>query len=132
MTPISRAVSDILTGAYNKKRLTQEVVAERAGMSVWTLQRKLKAKAPISATDLVILSKAIGVNASDVIEEAERDVERAEKLASEGIANIADKREKKAAGKKPSEMDEGELDAFEGESAANTDDELGHDESETT
>lgn len=123
MTPISRAVSDVLTGAYNKKRLTQEVVAERAGMSVWTLQKKLKARAPITATDLVVLAKAIGVNPGDVLEEAMADVEHAEKLASVGIPTIAEQRKKK-----PSEMTEEELDAFEGESAANTDPELGFDE----
>lgn len=128
MTPISRAVSDILTGAYNKKRLTQEVVAERAGMSVWTLQRKLKAKAPITATDLVILSKAIGVSPAEVIEEAQRDVEHAEKLVSAGIPTITEQRFKK----RPSEMTEEELDAFEGEQAANRDPEIGHDEPETT
>lgn len=95
MTPISRAVSDILTGAYSKKRLTQEVVAERAGMSVWTLQKKLKARAPISATDLVILSQAIGVDPAAVIAEAAADVAHAERLASEGVANIAEQRFKK-------------------------------------
>lgn len=95
MTPISRAVSDILTGAYSKKRLTQEVVAERAGMSVWTLQKKLKARAPISATDLVILSQAIGVDPAAVITEAAADVAHAERLASEGVANIAEQRFKK-------------------------------------
>lgn len=127
MTPISRAVSDILTGAYNKKRLTQEVVAERAGMSVWTLQRKLKAKAPITATDLVILSKAIGISPAEVIEEAQRDVEHAEKLVSAGIPTLTEQRIKK----RPSEMTEEELDAFEGESAANTDPEMGYDEPES-
>ena len=131
MTSISRAISDILTGAYNKKRLTQEVVAERAGMSVWTLQKKLKARAPISATDLVVLSLAIGVKPTDVLQEAILDAEFLEMQneqaqMSEGVANIAEQRRKK----RPSEMTEEELDAFEGESAANTDPELGFDEPE--
>lgn len=126
MTPISRAVSDVLTGAYNKKRLTQDVVAERADMSVWTLQKKLKGRAPISATDLVLLAQAIGVSPSAVLEEAMADVEHAAKLASEGVASISEHRRKK----KPSEMTDEELEAFDGESAANTDPEIGHDEPE--
>lgn len=124
MTPISRAVSDILTGAYNKKRLTQEVVAERAGMSIWTLQKKLKARAPISATDLVLLATAIGVDPGEVITEAIADVEHAERLASEGVANIAEQRRKKT----PATMTDDEL---EGErNAANTDPEMGGDDPE--
>lgn len=125
MTPISRAVSDILTGAYNKKRLTQEVVAERAGMSVWTLQKKLKARAPISATDLVVLSNAIGVNPTSVLEEAMSDVEHAERLASEGVASISDHRNKKT----PATMTDDELDAIQKKAGIN-DDELEQDEPE--
>lgn len=128
ITPISRAISDILTGAYMKKRLTQEVVAERADMSIWTLQKKLKARAPITATDLVVLATAIGVDPAKVLEEAMEDVANAEKLVSAGIPTITEQRSKK----RPSEMTEEELDAFEGEQAANRDPEIGHDESETT
>lgn len=118
---ISQAVSDILTGYYNRKRLTQEVVAERAGMSLVTVQKKLKGTSPITATDLVILSKAIGVDPGDVINEA-----MAEASVSEAPISLDAQRKKK----RPSEMTEEELDAFEGESAANTDPELGHDEPE--
>lgn len=129
-TSISRAISDILTGAYNKKRLTQEVVAERAGMSVWTLQKKLKARAPISATDLVVLSLAIGVKPTEVLQEAILDADladaRAQAHVSEGVVSIAEQRRKK----RPSEMTEEELDAFDGEQAANRDPEIGHDEPE--
>jgi hypothetical protein len=130
ITSISRAISDILTGAYMKKRLTQDVIAERANMSIWTLQKKLKARAPITATDLVVLSLAIGVKPADVLQEAILDAEmldaQAEAQMSEGVTNIADQRRKK----RPSEMTEEELDAFEGEQAANRDPELGYDEPE--
>lgn len=68
--PISRAISDVLTGYYVRKRLTQDVVAERAEMSIVTLQKKLAAKAPITATDLVVLSHAIGVDPKKVLGEA--------------------------------------------------------------
>ena len=68
----SRALSDAFTGAYKMRRLTQEVVAERADMSPWTLQKKLKGRAPITATDLVVLSRAIGVSPGDMIHAAEK------------------------------------------------------------
>lgn len=114
---ISQAVSDVLTGYYNRKRLTQEVVAERAGMSVVTLQKKLKGRAPISATDLVILANAIGVDPAKVLNEA---IEEA--AGSEPPASLDDQRKKK----KPSEMTDTELEGV--PSAANTDPEIGHDE----
>jgi len=123
VTPISRAISDVLTGAYARKRLTQEELAERAQMSIWTLQKKLRGRAPITATDLVIIARAIGIDPGKVLQEAIEEVDEAERLASEGIASISEHRNKK-----PSEMTEEELDAFEGESAANKDKELGHDE----
>jgi transcriptional regulator with XRE-family HTH domain len=126
ITPISRAVSDILTGAYNKKRLTQEVVAQRAEMSIWTLQKKLKGRSPISATDLVVLSEAIGVDPAGVLQEAMDDVENARLLTSEGVASISEQRRKKT----PATMTDEEL---EGErNAANTDPEMGGDEPDPT
>lgn len=133
VTPISRAISDILAGAYKKKRVTQDEIAERANMSIWTVQKKLRGRSPVTATDLVVLAQAIGVDPGRVLTEALDDLteeERAQEgiLASEGVVSIADQRRKK----KPSEMTEEELDAFEGESAANTDTELGHDEPDPT
>lgn len=92
MTPeqpaISRAVSDVLTGFYNRKRLTQEVVAARADMSVVTLQKKLKGKAPITATDLVVLSEAIGVDPREVLDQAMKDVSE----ASHNVNDLSKKR----------------------------------------
>ena len=70
ITALSRAISDILTGEYSKKRLTQDEIAERAEMSIWTLQKKLRGRAPITATDLVVISQAIGVEPGKVLDEA--------------------------------------------------------------
>lgn len=117
---ISQAVSDILTGYYNRKRLTQEVVAQRAGMSIVTLQKKLKGNSPITATDLVILSNAIGVDPAAVISEAAEEVG-----VSEAPASIADQRKKKST----SELTDEELEGV--PNAANTDGEIGHDEPDT-
>lgn len=121
---ISRVAADVLTGYYKRKRLTQEELSERSGIPLPTLQKKLKANAPITATDLVMLARAIGVDPVEVMAEIMKDTEHEERLASEGIPTIANQARKK----KPSEMTEEELDAFEGESAANTDPELGFDE----
>lgn len=125
VTPISRAISDVLTGAYSRKRLTQEEIAERANMSIWTLQKKLRGRAPITATDLVILSQAIGVSPSKMLEDALEEVAEQERVAaSEGVVSISDHRRRKT----PAEMTEEEL-ARE-RSAANTDPEMGYDEPE--
>lgn len=88
ITPLSRAISDVLTGAYAKKRLTQEELAERAEMSIWTLQKKLKGRSHITATDLVLISRAIGVDPAAVLNEAISDVERAAGALSEGDGTV--------------------------------------------
>lgn len=123
---ISRVAADVLTGYYKRKRLTQEEVAERAGLPLTSLQKKLKGNAPITATDLVMIARAIGVDPVEVMAEVMKDAEQAEAQMSEGVASIAEQRRKK----RPSEMTEEELDAFDGGQAANTDPEIGHDEPE--
>lgn len=126
VTDISRAVSDKLTGAYASKRLTQDEIAERAQMSIWTLQKKLRGRAPISATDLVVIAQAIGVSPAKILNEALEELEEQKLAASEGVASIADQRRKKS----PATMTDAEL---EGErSAANTDPEIGYDEPDNT
>lgn len=121
ISPISRKISDVLTGAYARKRLTQEQIANATDMPVVTVQKKLRGRAPITATDLVVLSRAIGVDPSKMLEEALAELDEAERLASAGVASLDAHRKKL-----PSEMTDDEL---EGEaSAANTDPEIGHDE----
>ena len=83
----NQAVADALTGAYKSRRLKQEVLAERADMSIWTLQKKLKGRAPVTATDLVMLARAIGVPASLILDEADRlEEERASDTATREYA----------------------------------------------
>ena len=121
VTPISAALSDVLTGAYARKRVTQQDIADRADMSLVTVQKKLRGRSPISATDLVVLSRAIGVDPASVLTDA---LDELDSRTSVSPVIIPEQWRKK----RPSEMTEGELDVFEGASAANTDDELGHDE----
>ena len=83
----NQAVADALTGAYKSRRLKQEVLAERADMSIWTLQKKLKGRAPVTATDLVMLARAIGVPASLILDEADRlEEERSSDTATQEYA----------------------------------------------
>lgn len=124
ITPISRALSDVLTGAYARKRLTQERIAAATDMPLVTVQKKLRGRSPISATDLVILARAIGVEPAKVLEDALAEVAEQERLASEGIASISDQRRKK----KPSEMTDEDLEGERG--VANTDPEHEEDEPE--
>lgn len=121
VSAVSRAISDELTGAYTKRRLTQEAIARETDMPLVTVQKKLRGRAPISATDLVILAQAIGVDPAKVLADAMAELEQAG-LASEGVASIAAQRRKKT----PATMTDDEL---EGErNAANTDPEMGEDE----
>lgn len=123
VTPISRAVSDQLTGAYASKRLTQDQIAERAEMSIWTLQKKLRGRAPVTATDLVVIATAIGVSPSKILEDAMAQV--AEQETSEAVASLDAHRKKKT----PADMTEDEMESE--RSAANTDPEIGFDEPDT-
>jgi transcriptional regulator with XRE-family HTH domain len=65
ITPLSKKVGDLITAAYSGARLedgtrmTQEILAQRAGYSVTTLQKKLAGTAPINTTDLALLAGAI-------------------------------------------------------------------------
>lgn len=125
VSPISRAISDVLTGAYSKRRLTQEEIARKADMPLVTVQKKLRGRAPISATDLVVLSKAMSVDPAEVLSEAMDDLALEERRVSEGVASLSEQRSKK---KTPATMTDEEL---EGErSAANNDPEIGYDEPE--
>lgn len=118
VSAVSRAISDELTGAYSKRRLTQEEIARKTDMPLVTVQKKLRGRAPISATDLVILAQAIGVDPAKVLADAMTELE----AASEGVASLAEQRRKKT----PATMTDDEL---EGErNVANTDPEMGGDE----
>lgn len=122
VTEISRALSDVLTGAYARKRLTQEQIASATDMPVVTVQKKLRGRSPISATDLVVISHAIGVDPAKILNEALEELEEQKAAASEGVVSISDHRRKKT----PADMTDDEL---EGErNAANTDPEIGYDE----
>lgn len=122
---ISRIAADVLTGYYKRKRLTQEELAERSEIPLPTLQKKLKGNAPITATDLVMLSRAIGVDPSKVMAEIVEETELEERRVSEGIVSLAEQRFKK---KTPADMTDEELEGV--PSAANTDPEMGYDEPE--
>lgn len=115
----SQALSDALTGAYKARRLKQDVVAERADMSIWTLQKKLKGRAPITATDLVVLARAIGVTPAYLLDEAEKLQREA---MSEPPANVIQIRSKSTPG------DGAQEDVDEQPSAANFDPEHEQDE----
>lgn len=122
---ISRIAADVLTGYYKRKRLTQPELAELADIPLPTLQKKLKGIAPITATDLVMMSRAIGVDPAKVMTEIVEETELEERRVSEGVASLSEQRSKK---KTPATMTDDEL---EGErSAANNDPEIGYDEPE--
>lgn len=122
---ISRVAADVLTGYYRRKRMTQEELAVKADIPLTSLQKKLKARAPITATDLVMLSRAIGIDPAKVMAEIVEEADLEERRLSAGVASIAEQRFKT---KTPATMTDDEL---EGEiSAANDDPEHREDEPE--
>lgn len=105
--------------------MTQEELAVKADIPLTSLQKKLKARAPITATDLVMLSRAIGVDPAKVLAEIVEEAEAEEARMSAAIPSISEHREKKT----PATMTDEELEGV--PSAANTDPEMGYDEPES-
>lgn len=122
-------------------------IAELIGVSVKTVNRRALGDGSYTVKELQIIADALNMTSTEIVERALRDYangsveEGIEKLIqqeghevmSEPPVSLDHQRQKKTAGatgKRPSEMTEEELDAFEGESAANTDPELGYDEPE--
>ncbi|MGO3650464.1 helix-turn-helix domain-containing protein [Agrococcus casei] len=125
ISDLSRAVSDVLTGEYAKKRLTQDELATRTEMSVWTLQKKLRGRSPVSATDLVVIAQAIGVDPAEVLTEAMADAGLTPNAEVSEVPASLDAHRKN---RTPADMPEAEWEGL--SSAANTDPEIGLDEPE--
>ncbi|GAA4774295.1 helix-turn-helix domain-containing protein [Microbacterium gilvum] len=123
---ISQVASDVLTGFYKRKRLTQEELAERSEIPLTSLQKKLRGTAPVTATDLVVISNAIGVSPTIVMEEILRELaEREQAGMSDGPVSLEAHRTKKSV----AEMTDDEIEAIE-KKAAIYDTELEQDEPE--
>lgn len=117
-------------------------IAELLGYNVKTINRRSVGDGEYTVREMNLIANALGMTSAEIADLALRNYSGGtaedgirklleEEGLSEGPASLDAHREKKAArpaGKRPSEMTEEELDAFEGESAANTDPELGHDE----
>lgn len=125
---ISRIAADVLTGYYKRKRLTQEDLATRSEIPLPTLQKKLKGNAPITATDLVMLSRAIGIDPAKVVAEIVEETEVAERSLEDAVsaplASLDEQRQLSLA-----DMPDEELEGL--RNAANTDPEIGHPEPES-
>lgn len=112
-----------------------------------TVDRRIAGTAPFLVKEIEIVARALNTTPTALGEQAlknyaggsEQDglkkliAEEGAEPVSEPPVSLDDQRQKKSAspsGKRPSEMTEEELDAFDGEQAANTDPELGYDEPE--
>lgn len=71
--PVTVKIADLLKRAQRASLLSQGEVAERAGMSVFTLQKKLAGNAPINVDDLLKITAAIGVDPGPIIDAAMDD-----------------------------------------------------------
>ncbi|MGX9349218.1 helix-turn-helix domain-containing protein [Microbacterium sp. KNMS] len=130
MTPtqplISTIASDVLTGFYKRKRLTQEELAERSDIPLTSLQKKLRGNAPITATDLVVISQAIGVDPALVMREIMRELDDRNAGMSDAPVSLEAHRTKKSV----AEMTDDEIEAIK-KKAATYDPELEQDEPES-
>lgn len=87
--PVSREVGNVLRGKYKQEGMSQAKVAERAGMSITTLQKKIAGKSPITTDDLILIAGAIGVSAAGVMNEAIERAGGVEELLSQQAVSEA-------------------------------------------
>lgn len=72
-TPLDRALAGVLVGAYKGRRLNQEYLHHRTGITVATLQRLMAGKSQFSVHQLSLLAEAIGgKTAPEYLDEAIR------------------------------------------------------------
>lgn len=68
---ISRAVGDVVFGRYKRLRLSQADLVARTGISVTTMRRLIAGEAEFDVDQLVIIARALGATAADILWEAE-------------------------------------------------------------
>jgi transcriptional regulator with XRE-family HTH domain len=71
MTDYDRAVSYYIRSTAGGKKLTQEVVAERANIPVNTLRRYWRGERSVSLGDLRPIIDALGVSTHDALDKIE-------------------------------------------------------------
>lgn len=121
-------------------------VADLLGLDVKTITRRAAGNGEYSVRELNLVADAFGMTANEILslalrnysggtsEDGVRKLVTESKAVSEPPTNLDHHRLNRRSapkGKRPSDMTEEELDAFEGEQAANRDPEIGHDESQT-
>lgn len=72
----TQALSDKFTGAYSERRMTQREVAEKAGLSLATIQRLFKGQRGFGATQVVQIATAIGVDPEEYMRAARLEAQR--------------------------------------------------------
>jgi transcriptional regulator with XRE-family HTH domain len=80
---INAALADVLRGAYVKKGLNREQIAERSGISLSTIQRYMNGKVDIPSKSFQRVAEAIGRPADEMYAEALRDAERMSEAATQ-------------------------------------------------
>lgn len=123
-----------------KPRGGRQWLATLTDWSEGTVERRVTGRTEFTVKELEIVAAALGSSPATIVSHALRNYAnsteqdgitkllREEGPVSETPISLTARRNRK----KPSDMTEEELDAFEGEVAANTDPELGHDEPDAT
>lgn len=85
---INQALAAVLRGAYAKKGINREVIAERSGISLSTIQRYMNGKVDIPSKSFQRVAEAIGVPADELYAEALRDAERMSVAADHNVVDL--------------------------------------------
>lgn len=115
----NQAAADVLEGARNEKRLTQEQVAAASGIPLVTLQRALSGKTALKVGPFLAICAAIGVDPGEIMA---RVTNRAKELSVVADTNVIQLRPKPV-----EEMTVEEIEGIE-RYAANRDPEASEDE----
>lgn len=68
MDPEDRATAEAVWAAIRKAGLTQTEVAQRAGITSTTWQRRMKGDRSFRVAELIRIARSIGIKASDLVD----------------------------------------------------------------
>lgn len=71
---LSIAVGAAVRGRYKKIGMSQDVLSERTGITITTVQRLVAGKAEFDVDQLLAIAEALNTTVSDITAEAERDL----------------------------------------------------------
>lgn len=99
-TELAEAVAGVLRGVIGRERITQSALAEATGISQSHISKLMRALRPMDLDTLDRIAVLIGVNASEILAEAESDLAKAQRSNVHSFQAHADN--KRVAGRQAS------------------------------